>query len=132
MLTIYKNGILRIRGLPRYGLHAEIRQNLYVHNFGTKRMSSTPAQKSVMNPNDLQFKGEEGPKRSCIPLLSSKSLVTVVDTIDQTKIGGNPDKYDSYWRDQHRDESVIRVRCLLTTQNLVHYSKPDDWEGVFR
>jgi hypothetical protein len=96
-----------------------------VHSFGTKRASGTPAQKWVMDPNDQPFigplnQGEEEPQRFYIPLLPTKSPVTVVDTIDQidlhpyeltkyevndyvlrrfpsTKIGdGNPDKYGSY------------------------------------
>jgi len=59
-----------------------------VHRFGTKRVSSTRAQKWVVDPNDQPFigplnQGEDEPQRSYIPLLTTKSPVTVFDTIDQ-------------------------------------------------
>ena len=70
-----------------------------VHSFGAKRVSSIPAQKWVVDPNDQPFtgplnQGEDEPQRSYIPLLSSKSPVTVVDTIDQIDL--NPYNLTKY------------------------------------
>ena len=52
-----------------------------------------------MDPNDPPLtgplnQGKEEPQRSCIPLLSSKSPVTVVDTIDQIDL--NPYNLTKY------------------------------------
>ena len=109
-----------------------------VHSFGTKRVSSTPAQKWVVDPNDQPFIGplnqwDDEPQRSYIPLLTTKSPDMVVDTIDNidlhpyeltkyevndyvlrrfpsTKIGdGNPDKYGSYWRGPYIVTKVLSV-----------------------
>ena len=62
---------------------------ILVHSFnaGTKRVSSTPAHKWVVDPNDQPFIGplnqwEDEPKRSYIPLLTTKSPDMVVDTIN--------------------------------------------------
>ena len=60
-----------------------------VHIIGTRSTeSSTPAQQWKLDPNDQQFigllnQGEDGTKRSDIPLLSSTFPAKIVDTIDQ-------------------------------------------------
>jgi hypothetical protein len=129
-----------------------------VHSFntGTKRVSSTPSQKWVLDPNDQPFIGplhqwENEPQRSYIPLLTNKSPDMVVDTIDNidlhpyeltkyevndyvlrrfpsTKIGdGNPDKYGSYWRGPYIVTKVLSVPDVYGPHKLWYTIRNLEW-----
>jgi len=74
--------------LRRFSKRAGIK-SIRVHRIGTRSTGSrTPAQKWIVDPNDKPFmgplhQGDEGPRRSYIPLVSSTSPAKIVDTIDQ-------------------------------------------------